>query len=121
MVTDLSEIYSIHFNQCRKPWNCIGKGSKAGTFGKTAIPEDQVHLDHCMRLLKVWHDIRWDLESSLLKLTGDKSIDNGSKGDYKKDIFRGHCSGYGGENYLPIAGSVVTRRKISELYINVYR
>jgi hypothetical protein len=116
MHTEVSKIYNIHYNQCRKPWNCIGEGSHSGKFGKQSIPEDQVHLDHCMELLTIWHNIRTDLETKLLELTGDKTIEEGRVGDYKKEIFQGHCKGNGGENYLTLTGTTGTFQSISDLY-----
>ena len=117
MTTEPSKIYSIHYNQCRKPWNCIGAGSKSGEFDKMAIPEDQVNLDHCMELLRIWHDARTDLESKLFELTKDESVKQGQIGDYKADFFQGHCNATGGaENYLRLAGKEETFRRIPELY-----
>lgn len=116
MHTDISKIHNIHYNQCRKPWNCIGEGSGSGKFGKNAIPEDQVHLGHCLKLMTVWHNVRHDLETKLLALTKDKTIDTGRAGDYKRKVFRGHCKGYGGDSYLPLAGIPTTFHRISDLY-----
>ena len=116
MTTEVSQIYNIHYNQCRKPWNCIGGGSHSGEHGKEAIPEDQVHLDHCMQLMPIWHNFRTDLETKLEQLTGDESIKRGQTGDYKKDVFYGHCKGYGQENYLPLTAEPDSFRRIGELY-----
>jgi hypothetical protein len=115
MHTDVSKLYSVHYNQCRKPWNCIGEGSRVGK-SISAIPEDQVNLDHCMDLLTMWHKVRADLETSLLTLTGDETIERGRKGTYKRPVFQGHCTGNGGENYLALSGSTQTMRRVSNLY-----
>jgi hypothetical protein len=115
MQTDVSKIYSIHYCQCRKPWNCIG-GAKSVTGDKRSIPDDTVNLDHCLQLMTAWHRMRDDLETKLLKLTKDKSIDGGRNGTYKSDVFFGHCRGNGGENYLPIAGKTETFRALLDLY-----
>jgi hypothetical protein len=53
MHTPLTQIYNIHYTQCRKPWNCIGLGSNMEGSDKKSIPEDSVHFDHCMELLTV--------------------------------------------------------------------
>lgn len=118
MTTDVSRIYNIHYNQCRKPWNCIGAGSHSGEYGKEAIPEDQVHLDHCMKLMPIWHSFRTDLETKLERLTGDESIEKGQIGKYKTDIFQGHCKDYGPENYLPLSAKPESLQRIIELYNN---
>lgn len=119
--TSLDQIYSIHFTQCRKPWNCIGEGSKNSTHAQSKgsmspIPEDSVILDHCLELQQTWHSYRTELEEQLFALTGDDSLKNGTVGDYKKQIFQGHCRDYGGASYLPIGGSDKTRQRIPELY-----
>lgn len=117
MQTEVSEIFNIHYNQCRKPWNCIGEGSRSDKSNKQSIPEDQVHLNHCMELMTIWHNVRTDLETKLLNLTGDKTIRKGRVGKYKKDVFQGHCTGNGGENYLALTGKTATFRRISNLYM----
>lgn len=128
-VTPIEKIYSIHYTQCRKPWNCIGEGSNGDRKGdKSAIPEDSVKLEHCLVLAATWNSYRTDLERQLSnKLTYENSgrnpsqssavVAGGQSGDYKREIFQGHCKGYGGDNYIPIAaGSKKGRRRIQELY-----
>jgi hypothetical protein len=116
MHTPLDQIYNIHYTQCRKPWNCIGLGSLSEGGDKKSIPEDSVHLDHCMELLTVWHSHRTDLETKLLALTGDETIEEGRKSDYKKQFFQGHCSGEGQENYHVLSGRPETFKRLVELY-----
>jgi hypothetical protein len=115
MHTDVSKLYSVHYNQCRKPWNCIGEGSRTDK-SKSAIPEDQVNLEHCLELLTAWHKVRADLETSLLMISGDKAVERGRKGSYKRPVFQGHCTGNGGENYLTLSGSTHIMKRIASLY-----
>lgn len=115
MSTDVSKIYNVHYNQCRKPWNCIGEGSKTRT-DKLAIPEDAVHLSHCLELQTIWHKTRSDLEAQLYQLTKDPTILEGSVGNYSRDVFQGHCHAYGGQDYIQLTGSKESFRRIPELY-----
>lgn len=120
MVTPVEEIYNIHYTQCRKPWNCIGigtsdvQGKAGGKTDKLAIPENSVNLTHCMELQTIWHSYRTDLERQLHKLTADDSIL--ATGDYKTDVFQGHCTADGGSNYVPIQGKPESLLRLSELY-----
>jgi alpha-N-acetylglucosamine transferase len=116
MHTPMSQIYNIHFTQCRKPWNCIGIGDSEQGAGKESIPEDSVHLDHCMELQMIWHSFRADLEKKLEELTGDKTVRNGQAGSYKKDVFHGHCNGNGGKQYVRLAGKPETLKRLPDLY-----
>ena len=118
MVTNLTDIYSIHFNMCRKPWNCVGEGSHTGAKGLETIPEDQVHLNHCMELIRVWHSVRTDYENRLYQITRDENIKEQQKGEYKKDVFQGHCNGNGASNYRPLTGDKDTLRRVPELYVS---
>ena len=120
MVTKAENIYNIHYTQCRKPWACIGTGAPGGRFPgakrASSVNTDVAHLDHCMMLLEKWHSVRLDLENKLFDLTGDASIKDGTTGNYKEDIFHGHCreDGFGG--YLNLAGTDETFSRYSELY-----
>jgi hypothetical protein len=117
MHTELDKIYIIHFTQCRKPWNCIGLGSLEKPDDKMSIPEDSVHLDHCMELLTVWHGMRSDLEQKLAALTGDSTVvEVGQKGTFKKQVFQGHCTENGGSGYVPLSGKPETLKRLSEIY-----
>ena len=100
----------------RKPWNCIGEGRDTAQ-GKLAFDEPLVRKDHCLQLIQVWHDYRKDLEERLAELTGDTSIlQQGQAGDYKRDVFRGHCTGNGGRHYLTISGKESSLSRMMELY-----
>jgi hypothetical protein len=144
MHTELGSVFSIHFTQCRKPWNCIGEGSSQLSRAKrrkprtkTAaekllIPEDSVHLDHCMQLQTVWHRHRRDLEGKMRALLQEgggatannnnenetiMAIDGGLDGDYKKEFFQGHCKGNGPDQYLLFGnGNADVIKRIPELY-----
>lgn len=120
MNTTLEKIYSIHYTQCRKPWNCIGepivRGKKTPD-NKRNIPTDSVHLDHCMVLHTQWHNVRTNLEERLFELTRDETIRQGQGGNYKQDVFQGHCRENGGDHYLTLSGNEKTLARLPELYI----
>ena len=118
METPLEEIYSIHYTACRKPWLCPSVGDKEdkNNRGKT-IPEDVVHVSHCLKLQSVWHTFRSDLEDKLFNLTNDNTIrEQGQSGTHMKEYFQGHCKGHGYMNYLGISGKPETLQRIPELY-----
>jgi hypothetical protein len=77
---------------------------------------DLTKKEHCMELVKRWHEIRLDLENSMYAATQDKTILRGILGKYKKDIFRGHCSGEGGSNYTRIQGQPETFQNMQAIY-----
>jgi hypothetical protein len=107
MVTPLEQIYSIHYTQCRKPWNCIGE-PKLDKSQKMNIPTDSVHLDHCLELQTIWHSMRYDLEVKLEELSKKAGTSANVKPralaeqTYKHTVFRGHCTDNGGDYYIPI-------------------
>lgn len=82
----------------------------------THINTDTVNLDHCMELVRAWHSLRSDFEDSLYQLTGDESIKAGKVGDYRPDVFQGHCSGDGNKDYIVIQGSRESMARVTELY-----
>ena len=100
--TDLSKIYNIHFTNCRKPWNCAGKSSTS----KGNIDPRTADYGHCMQVVRKWHEMRADLEGKIANVTGDTNqVWEGQKGEYKKDVFMGHCSDDGQSGYVPIVAS----------------
>ena len=120
MVTDFDKIYNVHYTLCKKPWQCMAIGHSGGRLPggnrATAIDTDQVNLDHCMELIKKWHDLRSDLENQLYHLTNDQSIKNGTAGPYKPEVFNGHCNGDGNKHYVLLSGSDGSFKRIHELY-----
>ena len=104
---------------CRKPWNCIGEGRDVNPKGRAAFEEPEVVKEHCLELLKVWHNYRKDLEERLLAVTGDEKIRTRTQvGTYKPDVFQGHCHGNGGEHYLSLSAGIdpTTLSRMKELY-----
>lgn len=69
-----------------------------------------------MELVKRWHELRLDLEKSMLSMSRDKMILKGILGQHKKEIFRGHCTGEGGSNYTRIQGQPKTFQLMRKLY-----
>jgi hypothetical protein len=121
MMTEMDKIYSVHYTMCRKPWQCqatgISGGKDQGGARATAINTDTVNLDHCLGLVRQWHELRSDFEKKLYELTKDESIQNGTIGEYKPEVFGGHCQGDGNSNYLVLSAEEETFRRIQELYI----
>jgi hypothetical protein len=108
--TNMSDIYSMHYTMCRKPWLCQATGAKGGRKPDggsrgSALNTDVVNVEHCLLMAQQWHLLRSDLESSLYNLTMDESIKSGSIGNYRRDIFQGHCQGDGAEHYLALAAA----------------
>ena len=127
--TKLQDIFNIHYTMCRKPWMCIGesdailpqikreKPMQRTSEEKKLIPESSVHLDHCMELLKVWHGHREDLEKKLLVRNQEQKgdIESGFAGEYKREVFAGHCRANG--DYITLAqGNVAALKQISMIY-----
>ena len=114
--TPLEDIYSIHYTQCRKPWNCIGEPKRNESESKN-IPADSVIVDHCLELQRVWHNHRRDLEEQLIQL-GAETVRESQTGEYKDYWFKGHCKENGGKGYLTIGGSEreAALRMIPQLY-----
>jgi hypothetical protein len=83
----------------------------------SAINTDTNHLDHCLELVRRWHDLRKDFENQLFELTNDETIQLGINGTYKPEFFLGHCDGDGNKHYKLISGKKETIRRIQELYL----
>ena len=119
--TKMTEVYSIHHTTCRKPWLCQATGAlngkKPGGERASAINTRVANVDHCLEMTKQWHSLRLDFENALYNLTKDDSIYSGTTGDYRKDVFLGHCTDDGRSNYLKIGGSEETKKRVEELYI----
>jgi len=119
MVTEIQQIYNVHYTQCRKPWNCIGVGAPDGRYrGKkaSAIDTNAGNFTHCMELTSRWHALRSDLENQLYNLTKDETILEGRNANYKLEYFKGHCRDEGGKNYLNFKASDESMKRIADLY-----
>lgn len=89
-------------------WNCAGCKEHGGQCsGKNNIIDPRTaDYDHCMQVARTWHEMRSDLERQIQALTGnDEVLSEGQKGNYKKDVFMGHCDADGQIGYVPIAAS----------------
>lgn len=121
MITDVDKIYSVHYTMCRKPWQCQATGAsggkKPGGERASALNTNTVNLEHCLDLVHKWHTLRQDFEKQLYSLTKDEAIKNGTIGNYRPDVFGGHCQGDGNSEYLLLSGSNETFYRIAELYI----
>jgi hypothetical protein len=108
---------------CRKPWQCMALGAPRGKLpgGKpnSALKTEQVNLDHCLALVKKWHDLRSDFEQKLLALTGDATIATATTGEYLPHVFNGHCDGDGNKHYKFLSAAPETWRRVRELYDDV--
>jgi hypothetical protein len=116
--TDANSIYVARYDneQCTKPWKCTTKGAKKGNVG-SFINTASGKLDHCLDLLREWHDVRSDLEALLRNETGDKELDKARKGKHKPSVYQGHCQKESG--YLPIAMLSKHQSKIPSLYASM--
>jgi len=81
--TDISEVKSVHFTLCQKPWIC-----PLYILGQTL----------CKEFHTKWFLIREDMENQL----GNKRNKNLNTVDFHNDVFRGYCKGSGGRNYEAI-------------------
>jgi len=119
MNVDLDLVKNVHYTVCRKPWNCVSEGYENGHYpsgNKGAIDIKTGNLEQCIKVVKKWHEYRSDFEKKLYELTNDTSIMSGATGDYKKDVFQGHCSGEGGRNYLQLQGTQQSFEQVAKLY-----
>lgn len=116
--TDFSEIGSVHYTNCRKPWNCIGIKWEQGQ-SKTAqgIDERNTQFDKCMEIVGKWHELRTQMEDKVIALTGNQTLATMWRaGDFHKDLFRGHCLENGQSGYIPLSRGVS-----SKLFEDIYK
>jgi hypothetical protein len=111
--TDFSNIYNMHFAACKKPWLCVDSGYFLTVDSLSPVVLD---VDHCYAMHAKWHTVRTDLETKLITHTGDETIHEGQVGSFKRDIFQGHCTGPGIQNYLSISGTPEARQQLQYLY-----
>ncbi|MGH3056322.1 MAG: hypothetical protein ACRDL7_15215, partial [Gaiellaceae bacterium] len=92
MNTSMALIKSVHYTNCRKPWNCAGEVfTKEQPKSEKGIDISNTNFDHCMLLHRRWHEYRTQFEDKLYALTRDATIMLGRRGHYKANIFQGHC------------------------------
>ena len=98
--TPMEDIYNSHYSPCGKPWHCVTNGEvqKRGY----NIDVGMCDLDHCLDLQQLWHSYRSDLEEKLLKRTESKLMKDLSAGDFRREIFAGHCRNE--TDYIPLVG-----------------
>mmetsp|Transcript_8915 Transcript_8915/g.14855 ORF Transcript_8915/g.14855 Transcript_8915/m.14855 type:complete len:546 (+) Transcript_8915:126-1763(+) len=113
--TDLSEIRSVHYTECRKPWNCVGTGVAGGAKG-ASIDTSAGNFEKCMEVVSKWHELRADFELKLYSLSFDDRLLQAASQAYKKNVFRGHCGGEGGKNYTQIDASEKTFAMVPRMY-----
>lgn len=108
----ISQIRSVHYTNCRKPWNCIGIPLAEGQGKKEqGIDQRNTNFDKCMEVVKLWHNLRSELEDQVIRLTGNESLAKvWRRGDYKNDVFNGHCMRNGQAGYVPLSGAVSSKR-----------
>ena len=88
--TPLESIYNIHYSPCGKPWHCVteAKEHQSGNH----IHAGTCDIDHCLGLQSVWHKVRLDLEMKLLSATENKTaVEQLVNGNYRQEVFFGHC------------------------------
>mmetsp|Transcript_8527 Transcript_8527/g.12091 ORF Transcript_8527/g.12091 Transcript_8527/m.12091 type:complete len:114 (+) Transcript_8527:3-344(+) len=82
-LADLSNIVSIHFTLCQKPWLCV------------SMHHNTILQKQCRKFHHEWFRIRSSLEESLgNNLTGI--------GDWQKEHFYGFCNRFGKRGYLQL-------------------
>jgi hypothetical protein len=69
-----------------------------------------------MELVTKWHETRADFESSFYDLTKDETILKSSSGKHKPEVFKGHCEGEGGANYVTIQANTESFKQIAKMY-----
>jgi hypothetical protein len=93
-----------------------GPGGHLPGTRSVALDTNSVNVDHCMALVKQWHDLRSDFEKKLFALTGDAQIRTATTGQYRPEVFNGHCDGDGNKHYKLISAAPETFRRVHELY-----
>jgi hypothetical protein len=91
--TPVSQVKSVHFTICRKPWTCNGA---------TEIAE-LVNATKCNELQRKWTQVRIDLEDRMEQSTG-VDLSTRRNGSHAVHIYEGICNvGEEGDNfYVPI-------------------
>ena len=97
-----------------KAWQCAGVSSTA----KGDIDPRTADFDHCLEVVRRWHQMRLDLERRVLNITGNLTVLEGQVGNYTADVFMGHCSTNGPEGYLPISVTKEVLLQIADVIWN---
>ena len=112
-ITDISLVKNVHYTNCRKPWNCAGEELHKNQ-PKTALGIDTrtTNITTCYKVMTKWHKIRTHFEDAIHSYSSDNDDEDKRKiqaaykrwrdGDYKMDIFQGHCKEHGQNGYNPI-------------------
>lgn len=92
--TPLSDLYSIHYTACRKPWNCVaeaipGGRTKGASYGN-ALDTRVADPTHCLKATQIWHAHRADLERRIQQQRD--SYQKNEAGPYQREYFLGHCT-----------------------------
>ena len=113
----ISQIRSVHYTNCRKPWNCIGvKWMKGQDKKAQGIDERNTNFDKCMEVIDLWHKLRTEMEDKVIQMTGNQTLAKVWRcGDYMKGIFNGHCTENGQAGYIPLSGAV-SAKLFQEIY-----
>lgn len=85
--TNFSDIKSIHFTICQKPWICPLGVIKNGNL--------------CREFHKKWFEIRKNWEDTM-NLAEHTESEKASPADFHNDVFQGFCRGQGPRNYVSI-------------------
>ena len=99
--TDISQIKSVHFTMCGKPWSC-----------DPGVPtSNQINTTKCVEFQKLWVDYRLDYERELGTHPpvhrGNFNNETYRNGTFQTRIYRGICKNFGGSsNYIPIAREI---------------
>mmetsp|Transcript_20440 Transcript_20440/g.30398 ORF Transcript_20440/g.30398 Transcript_20440/m.30398 type:complete len:465 (-) Transcript_20440:184-1578(-) len=84
---DVSDLYSVHFTLCQKPWLCR---SPSGL---------------CTEMHHEWFRMRKDMDDSHFQqhqLEGKEEVDQIASGNYRPEQFLGYCNGAGNTGYIPV-------------------
>ena len=118
LVTDIENIYSIHYAACGKPWMCTDLTTvDALSIGDPfKIDVRSVYLDHCLGLLEKWHAHRSDFEEKLQMVLHTDEYNVTSNGEYNTAVFHGHCKGVVQTNYTAMDLTSEAISKVEHLY-----
>ena len=68
-----------------------------------------------MDVVRKWHEARTDLEMKIAKVMKDGTeVLKGQRGDYKRDVFMGHCEEDDQSGYLPIVAPKEVMARVAQ-------